>query len=246
MTDLHSHILPGIDDGAKDVETSMELLRMQKMDNITSIVCTPHFNLERQELNEFIAKRYQAAHVLAEAVVSTGVDIQLKFGAEVRISPRMLEYDLAPLCFQNTRLLLLEMPGHRSQWDTNIIYQLTLAGVTPLIAHIERYPFIQQDPNIALEWYEAGAYLQVNAASIVDRSSRRRLVHNLIKHGLVHVVASDTHSPDKRPPLLRQAMEMIAGKFGNKTANRLNGNANLFFHGAIPVVEDPEPIRKLF
>lgn len=168
MTDLHCHILPAIDDGAKNAKVSMELLRMQNDAGITDIVCTPHFNPDSQNLEDFIDKRYRSARYLADYVFRSELPVRLKFGAEVRISPTILDLDFLPLCFQKTKVMLLEMPRTlRPQWDTNIIYQLTLGGVIPLIAHIERYPYVQKNPNIALDWIEAGAYLQVNADSIV-------------------------------------------------------------------------------
>ena len=208
MTDLHCHILPAIDDGAKNAKVSMELLRMQNDAGITDIVCTPHFNPDSQNLEDFIDKRYRSAR---------------------------------------TKVMLLEMPRTlRPQWDTNVIYQLTLGGVIPLIAHIERYPYVQKNPNIALDWIEAGAYLQVNADSIVGDTMQRNFVYRLIKHGMVHVIASDTHSPDKRPPQLTKAMRLITRKFDNAVGGKLECNAQSLFNGDAPDVEQPVPISKWF
>ena len=152
MTDLHCHILPAIDDGAKNAKVSMELLRMQNDAGITDIVCTPHFNPDSQNLEDFIDTRYRSARYLADYVFRSELPVRLKFGAEVRISPTILDLDFLPLCFQKTKVMLLEMPRTlRPQWDTNVIYQLTLGGVIPLIAHIERYPYVQKNPNIALD-----------------------------------------------------------------------------------------------
>ena len=173
--------------------------------------------------------------------------MRLKFGAEVRISPTILDLDFLPLCFQKTKVMLLEMPRTlRPQWDTNVIYQLTLGGVIPLIAHIERYPYVQKNPNIALDWIEAGAYLQVNADSIVGDTMQRNFVYRLIKHGVVQVIASDTHSPDKRPPQLTKAMRLITRKFDNAVGGKLECNAQSLFNGDAPDVEQPVPISKWF
>lgn len=240
MTDLHCHILPAIDDGAKNVDISMRLLRMQNDSGITDIVSTPHFNPEHQNLDEFIAKRFNSARRLADAVFHSELPMRLKFGAEVRISPTLLELDSHPLCFQKTSVMLLEMPMNlRPQWDVNVVYQLAIMGIIPLIAHIERYPYIQKNPNIALKWVEAGAFLQVNASSITDGWVHRNLVYKLLKHGLVHVIASDTHSPERRPPQLGRAMHMLAKKFGNEICKKLECNAQLLFNGQAPDVELP-------
>ena len=122
MTDLHCHILPAIDDGAKNAKVSMELLRMQNDAGITDIVCTPHFNPDSQNLEDFIDKRYRSARYLADYVFRSELPVRLKFGAEVRISPTILDLDFLPLCFQKTKVMLLEMPRTlRPQLDTNVI-----------------------------------------------------------------------------------------------------------------------------
>ena len=225
MTDLHCHILPAIDDGAKNAKVSMELLRMQNDAGITDIVCTPHFNPDSQNLEDFIDKRYRSARYLADYVFRSELPVRLKFGAEVRISPTILDLDFLPLCFQKTKVMLLEMPRTlRPQWDT----------------------YVQKNPNIALDWIEAGAYLQVNADSIVGDTMQRNFVYRLIKHGVVHVIASDTHSPDKRPPQLTKAMRLITRKFDNAVGGKLECNAQSLFNGDAPDVEQPVLISKWF
>lgn len=247
MTDLHTHILPGIDDGSKNVEMSLELLNLEKENEIHAIACTPHFDFERQDLQEFIQNRFEAAKRLAQAFQKRKCEFHLKFGAEVRISPSILENETAPLCYQNTKIMLLEMPTrYRPQWDCDVIYQLTLAGVTPLIAHIERYPYLQENPSMVLDWFDAGAFFQVNATSIVDAPRLRKLIYQLADHNLVHVVASDTHSPDKRPPKLAKAMKMLSDKFGSNFVDTLKSNADSFFAGEVPEVYEPLPIKKGF
>lgn len=248
MTDLHTHILPGIDDGAKDVEMALRLLAAQQRAGVRQIVCTPHFHFERQNLDDFVQRRYQAAKRLALALNAyPNFRIGLKFGAEVRISPQVLECDQSKLCFQGTNVMLLEMPmSYRPQWDINVLYQLTLAGVVPLIAHVERYPYVKEDPNIILEWIEAGAYMQVNASSIVLEAANRAKVFELIQHGMVHVLASDTHSPDKRPPLLKEAFQMVESKFGSSYNDYFTKNAKAFYNGEEPDIEEPRKIKKKF
>ena len=248
MTDLHTHILPQIDDGAKDVKMSLQLLAAQQRVGVSQIVCTPHFHFERQNLDDFVQKRYESAKKLAKTLSAyPNFRIGLKFGAEVRISPKVLECDQKQLCFQGTNEMLLEMPmNYRPQWDMNVLYQLTMAGVVPLIAHVERYPYVKEDPNVVLEWIEAGAYIQVNAPSIVQDPGGRARVFEMMEHGMVHVIASDTHSPDKRPPLLREAFQMVDGKFGSSHVKYYVKNANALYAGVEPDVEEPRKVKKKF
>ena len=247
MTDLHTHILPGIDDGARDLETSLELLALERADGVDELVCTPHCDLQRESLEHFLQRRKGSARLVAMACMRRAPGIHLRLGAEVRLFPALAEQDVVPLCIQKTKVLLVEMPwAFRPVWDTRSLKQLTLAGVTPLVAHVERYPFIQRQPEILLEWAAAGAFLQVNAASLTGRPELRELTFRLLRHRLAHVVASDTHSPDRRPPDLASAMDLIARRMGSERADRLNANANALFWGIAPSAEEPVPFSRRF
>ncbi|MGN1080602.1 MAG: CpsB/CapC family capsule biosynthesis tyrosine phosphatase, partial [Acutalibacteraceae bacterium] len=137
MTDIHTHILFDIDDGAKDFEMSMKMLEAEKQEGAKAVVLTPHFDLKKQDIKEFLSLRSSGA----EKLKSTS---SLKFleAAEVRAYPFISKYEhLGSLCIEGTNAILLELPetGFAS-WIQPMIYSLQLSGFTPVLAHIERYP----------------------------------------------------------------------------------------------------------
>ena len=244
MTDLHTHILPGMDDGARDRSEALKLAGMESKSGVTQIMCTPHFYPEKETVENFIARRDRAARELSSQLCTSFPELSLHLGAEVRLTPLHTE-QLRPLCFQDTSVLLVEMPWMtRPVWDVPALKQLRSSGILPLIAHVERYSYIQQNPEILLEWAQTGALMQVNAASLTDDPRSRELVLRLIRHRLAHVVASDTHSADRRPPKLSQAMSVIASQLGEFEALRLKTGANLLFQGKHPKIEPPVPFQK--
>ena len=247
MTDLHSHILPGIDDGAKSARESLQLLQMQKSQGVHQIAFTPHFRSESDQIDSFVERRRKAAAALIEPYRAANLQIRCKVGAEVSYSPRLLERDLSPLCLRGTKLLLLEFPfDHYPSSAENVVYQLIRRGHVVLLAHVERYHFFQEDPNLLLPLIESGAYVQVNAGSVVRHQKMRRLVISMIRHGMVHAVASDTHSVDKRPPLISEAFDVISEKVGSEMLEMLVDYSDALFRGKRPEMLEPEPIRRWF
>ena len=111
MIDMHSHILPGIDDGARDTDISLELLRRLREDGVDTVCLTPHFNFERQSIEEFLEARNAARQRLEAALEPTGWDLRLLSGAEVAFSPELASQDgVDRLCLEGTRCMLIELP----------------------------------------------------------------------------------------------------------------------------------------
>lgn len=247
MTDLHSHILPGIDDGARDETVSSALLQAQRDSGVTQIACTPHFYFERQTIEEFCEKRDAAKQRLFTLCAEKLKGVTVKVGAEVLFSPGLLELDLAPLCLENTNIMLIELPtSYYPLWTNDILYRLGGLGVVPLVAHVERYPYVMENPNLLLDWISAGAYIQVNATSLVQHKKRRELIFKMIRHRLVHVIATDTHSPTKRPPLMEKAMALIEKNCGKQICMEMIQSADALFAGEIPDLAEATVMKQLF
>ena len=246
MTDLHSHILPGVDDGSKSVEMSLDLLRRQYEDKVTQIALTPHFNFEKQSMREFLQKRNNAARGLGLVFQKSGLAQQMKLGAEVFYSSQLAETDVKPLCLTGTQLLLIEFhPAYYPTEAADVLYQLTRQGIVPLIAHVERYAFIRKDPNLLCDLIEAGAYTQMNATSLVMHKKHQKVLLRMIRHGMIDVLATDTHSPAKRPPKLGSAMLLVKEKCGEQTAQQMMKNANMLFKGEQLDRLNPQPMRQI-
>ena len=247
MTDLHSHILPGIDDGAKDQNVSASLLQAQLSSGVTQVACTPHFYFERQTIEEFCQKRDAAKQVLFHYCAAELENITVQVGAEVLFSPGLLELDLKPLCMENTSLMLVELPtSYYPLWTCDVLYRLGGLGVVPLIAHVERYPYVMENPNLLLDWISAGAYTQVNATSLVQHKKRKERILKMIRHRLIHVIATDTHSLVKRPPLMGQALTLIEKNCGTQIAQEMCTCADALFAGEAPEQPEATAMKQLF
>lgn len=245
MTDLHSHILPGIDDGAQTVEDSLALLQEQIAQGVNQIALTPHFNAERITVEEFVERRAKSFKILKNAVEQQGLPITLKLGAEVFFSSNLLEIDLEPLLLEDTGYLLVEFsPAFYPTWARDIFYKLGLQGITPLLAHVERYPYMLKDPTRLYDLVNAGVITQVNAGSIMRSGTRQAMIEKLFRWNMVHFLSSDTHSMDKRPPMLAQAMEKVKSWKGEETVQYLRQNGADVFVGLTPQLLDATKPKK--
>ena len=218
MTDLHCHILPGMDDGAKDTAVSLELLHREYEDGVRNIAFTSHFNSERTTVDAFTAKRQAAFEQLTAALEGQPMQFDFKLGAEVFFSPGLCELDTRALCMGDTAYLLLEFPTtHKPHFIRQTLYNLQQQGIVPLIAHIERYPYVLEDPTLLYDWVAAGAYAQINAGALLEPKLCKKLC-KFIQWGLVHVISTDTHSPDKRPPRMAQGVQQLEKLLGKGDA----------------------------
>lgn len=237
MTDLHSHILPGIDDGAPDIQTAMKLVELEYGQGVRNIALTSHYSCEHTELETFLRQRESAFRRLRERTEESWPELRFKLGSEVFYSPKLMQMDVRPLCLEGTTILLLELSTrYRPQFFREALNHFQAEGIIPLIAHVERYPYVMDDPGILADWVEAEAYAQVNAGTLLRGGRQRQMAVNLLKWGLVHVIASDTHSPDKRPPQLKEAMGEVQSLLGGEKAAWLGRNADALFAG-----REPEP-----
>ena len=229
MTDLHCHILPGIDDGAQNVSDSLKLLRREYEDGIRNIALTSHFNSKRTTVEAFLERRQAAFTELQEALQQENMEFDFKLGAEVFFSPELCDLDAESLCMEGTSYILIEFPTtHRPHFIRQTFSNLNSKGIYPIIAHVERYPFIMDNPQFLYELVAAGAYAQINAGALLQKGQTKQLL-NLIKWDLVHVISTDTHSLDKRPPKMAEAMQLLEHKLGRNAAEQIRSNGTDLF-----------------
>ena len=170
-TDLHSHILPGIDDGSPDVETSLELLRKEKEQGISHIVFTPHFDPQNDTIEEFLDRRDAAFIKLQQSLTNTDLSsLDLRTAAEIRYSTGLAELpELGKLCISGTNVLLIEFSfRHHPPFASDVFYRLQTQGYIPLMAHVERFSWLRNDPDFLYDMVCGGAYAQVNTDSIIS------------------------------------------------------------------------------
>jgi protein-tyrosine phosphatase len=221
MIDLHCHILPGIDDGAPDLATSLAMARIAVADGITTIACTPHIYPGLYE--NTAAGIRSAIRSLQSELDNAGIPLRLVQGADVHLAPDLIESlraDRIPT-LNGTRYLLLEPPHHVAppRFEDQV-FKLLSHGYVPLITHPERLTWIEDNYQIFLRVAKAGAWLQITAGALTGRFGKRPRywAQKLIDEGPVHIIASDAHSVNRRPPLLAEAQAIAARQVGEAEA----------------------------
>ena len=218
--DIHSHLLPGVDDGAQTLEESLYLLQEAINDGIEYLVLTPHYikNGEFRSKKEEIVSRYQA---FKEKVIANGLDIKLLLGNELYIHPDLDEMILnKEICsMNNTSYVLIEFPfdKYKDEYD-EYLYNIALNGNKIIIAHPERYGYVQNNVDFCKRWLKEGYYLQVNQNSLFNQCEKTSM--KLLEKGWVSFIASDAHN-SHRSCTLSKAYNKVINKFGKELANDL-------------------------
>lgn len=229
LVETHCHILPGIDDGARHLETSIEMINRLQLQGANAIILTPHYYSDSISYQDFVARRDMALSRLKDALGDNSPI--LIPAAEVYISDCIFDNDnLDKLCIGNSRYVLIEHPfsSEFSQSDFDRLLNLSYKyKIKPILAHIERYPALMKDKYLLDEYIGAGCLTQVNISSF---SSSHRLVRKkLIKYlesGRIHLIGSDCHNLDSRAPEYEDGIKMILKKCGQDALDILIENAN--------------------
>lgn len=232
MNELHCHILPGIDDGAKELDRSLALLREEKKQGVDSIVFTPHFNLDKMSIEDFVKARNQAYQQLSENEEFQKMNFSTKLAAEVYFSVSLDNAKLDDLCFGDTDYILIEFPFHfKPHGLTYMVDNVINRGYIPIIAHVERYDYMIKDPMFLYDLVEKGCLAHINAETLIRYSSKNSMPMKYIKWGLVHFLCSDCHSIHRRPPNLEQGYAIVKEKLGSQYYEKLTNNAECVFNG---------------
>ena len=246
FTDIHCHILPGIDDGAESIETADQMLSIAQEDGLENIIATPHFIYG--QINNTVEHIRQNAQEIIKLATMKG--IQLYCGSELFICPEL--YSLVgegiASTLNNSRYVLIELPMLSiPDYTIDVLFNLQLKGYVPIIAHPERNRSIQQKPNYLQDFVERGILAQINATSInrIYGSKVQEVAFELIESGLAHFVASDAHTTRNRAPRLLKAYDVICKKFSKEVADKLfcyNGKAVIYDREI--AIERPKEIKK--
>lgn len=202
MVDLHCHLLHHIDDGAASIQESLELLETAAENQISKIVLTPHFD-NAQEPQRFISERDTRCETLRSLLKKKNINIELYTGAEYFVDDSIFyEPHLDGMTINSSRYLLIEFPFRGVFPEQMLSYAdaITDRGYTPILAHPERYPYMQDDYDFLNYLYGHGVKFQINASSLAGGGSREEfmLAYELVRKNLVSVIASDAHSIDGR------------------------------------------------
>jgi len=221
MIDLHCHILPGIDDGAPDIELSLAMARRAVADGITVTACTPHIMPGYYENTGPEIRRHVAA--LQAALDQNEIPLRLTTGADVHLVPDLIDGLKSGriLTLSDSRYFLFEPPHNIAPPRMNdSIFSVMTAGYLPIITHPERLRWIEDHYEAMGEMVHSGAWIQLTAASVTGKFGRRAQYwsERMLDEGLVHILATDAHNMRTRSPVLSEAVEAVARRLGDQAA----------------------------
>lgn len=197
MKDLHSHLLFGIDDGSKSIEESIYLLKKMQEQNITDLICTPHY-IENSKYISNNESKNQIINKLKEEIKKENISINVYLGNELFITPNAVELieKKEVTTLNNSRYILFEFPMNNIYLNTKeIIMKMINAGYIPILAHPERYPIFQKHPEKVEEYLQMGVFLQGNMTSLFGKYdwNAKKTLEKYIKRGWISFLGSDTH-----------------------------------------------------
>lgn len=246
MVDLHCHILPGIDDGAKTLQDSIELLKLEKAQGVKSVALTPHFDIEKMSVSDFCNLRKESLELLKSADEFSEIGITVKTGAEVYYSPKLYSVELAPLCIEDTDYILIELPVTSKPYElSNVLQNILNCGYTPILAHIERYQYFAENPILLYELIMEGCLAHINARAIDGGGNISNISMKYLKWGLAQIICSDCHSIEHRSPNTEEALTQISRKLGNDYSERIKKNCNNIFYNEnvdLHLIQKPKKI----
>lgn len=241
LYDLHGHFLPGMDDGCKTVEESIQVLKSSWSQGVRAMFATPHY-YPRESVDAFLKRRKAAAMALWAHVQKANVEVPvICLGAEVAYrSGIVYEEQLAQLCLGHSNYLLLELPFVR--WSSEVLRDVyaiqNVRGITPVLAHIERYFGLQDKATIA-DILDSEVLIQMNGEYLLNSKTRRR-GRILLESGAVQLLGSDCHNMTKRPPNLGQAASYLEKRGMDATLYQISRLGREIFQQALG--EESAPI----
>ncbi len=247
MTDLHCHILPRMDDGSRNVATSIDLLEMLRDQGVHNVAFTSHFLPEEVALEDFLRWREEAYQEILDGVPEELLsEFNFKLGAEVLYSEKLLSMDLRPLCITDTDYLLFELPFFDKPEELDkVIAHIVSQGITPVFAHVERYAYAMADLTMVYDWVKSGFLMQTNSVTLARRDEMSKFVLKLIEWDLVQIISSDTHNINKRPPHMDEAYAYVKDELGSSVAEKISLCGDSVFEGK-KVVTTPYCPKKHF
>jgi protein-tyrosine phosphatase len=224
MIDLHTHLLPGIDDGSKSLEQSLQMAKIAVEDGITIMACTPHI-YPGLYMND-AAGITDARDKLQNHLDDSGIKLRLIVGADAHLVPELLsglQTGRVPTLNQS-RYFLLEPSHHIAvpNFDS-AVFEIMVAGYIPVITHPERLTWIEDHYSTFVDLAKRGAWLQITAGAMLGKFGRRAKYwsEKLLADGLVHIIASDAHNTGRRSPQMAEAHELAVKLVGKQEASRM-------------------------
>ncbi len=227
MIDIHSHIIPGLDDGSDNMEDSLEMIRLAQSSGTLAMVATPHCNIEGHTEEYSLNMLADGLNTLNRRIAEAGYQVEVMPGMEIYasedIAEKIVEGKLISL--NGSRYYLIEFPFDTSTgWVDYILERMQeVKGVVPVIAHPERYFCVQAHPEITYNWIRRGCLTQINKASLAGKFGHMafQACMDMAEHNLIACVGSDAHTPYSRTPHMIQAWEFLKQEYSSAYAQLL-------------------------
>lgn len=247
MIDIHSHILPGLDDGAKEIQDTLKMIKEASDAGFTDVFATSHYIEGEYDFDKI--DRECIIEAIMSKLEQDGINLKLHIGAEAYIStdlPKLVNNQTIPT-LENSRYILFELPLRaKVMYTESIINKLNELDLIPIIAHPERYEIVQEDPNIAIEWVKSGAMLQSNYGSIlgVYGVKAKETLKKLLDVKAVHFLGTDTHRPNSFYIKMDEIKKDFIKTIGNEEFDILSYiNPKLVLEDKEIEIEEPKKIK---
>jgi len=244
MIEIHSHILPGLDDGSRTNNETLEMARIAVEQGITDVIATPHHADGTYYTPTSIVE--QSVQVLNALLTAERLPLTIHVGQEIRVHQNLLdEWERKIVStLAGSRYMLLELPaGYVPKYLNDLIYELSLRGVVPVIAHPERNKEIYSSPALLASLIEQGALCQITSHSLTGLFGRKiqKLSFLLCRSKLIHFVSSDAHNCYNRSFALRRAYQMLSKTLGSEMVEQYRANTLRLLNNQ--EIKYPEPIK---
>ena len=254
MIDFHNHVLPNVDDGSKSLEISLRMLKCASEQGITDVVNTVHYQHPKVETEDISYERIKKKiNLLQHELDQNDIPLKLHLGAEVFYLPNLMDIKDDPLAtFDTSNYMLIEFQVHQlPETQKKQLFDLKMSGITPIIAHPERYKFVQNDISIVSEWLEAGCLIQVDAGSTLGYLGRssKLISERIIKNGWCHILGSDSHDDKRRNFCLADSVEIVKAWVGNSVRAMVFDNPKAIIEGRKIIIDfeyEPEKTPNFF
>ena len=226
MIDIHAHILPKLDDGARDLSSALRMAELAVQSGVTAMVATPHSNMPMRFRNYWGDSLRRSIEEFRECLQEEGIPLEIYPGMEIfgtEETARLLQ-DGKLMTIAGSRYPLVEFPFVDYEHSaTEILEEICACGYRPVVAHPERYEYVQENPEWINIWVELGCLLQINKGSLLGYFGDRpeALAHSLVDRGFACVVASDAHSHTRRTPWMTDIWELLSEEYSADTAQLL-------------------------
>ncbi|MBM7539774.1 tyrosine-protein phosphatase [Amphibacillus cookii] len=248
MIDIHCHILPGIDDGAKQLEDSLAMAKEAVCQGVHTIIATPHHKNGQYENNKLSI--LQHVKQLNAKINEADIPLTILPGQEIRIYGEMVEdFERGELLTLNetSQYAFVELPtNHVPRYTEKLLFDLQVNNITPIIVHPERNTELLEHPNHLYDFVRNGVLTQVTAASLVGKFGKKikKFSHELIETNLTHFIASDAHNLKSRSFMMAEATEQFKDLYGQHYLYTFMENAQLLIDGETIYVDEPHRITK--